>query len=753
METTLHFPGHTAWSLAVVSLLAVAGIAVLLWRLRPGRGRRLVAGLRFAALGGVLLGYLQPAVRVEEVLRARSPVLVLVDESASMQARVADGQRRSERVADFFRRNSEWSDDLEQRHDVRWFACSDHARPADRRSIEAPLPPRGASTDLEACLVSAIASIPTRGVGGVLLVTDGADPDETAPRNRDRPAVIRSQGPLWVLLASGPEEPFMDIAVAAVGGLDFTLARNLAEVRVRIESAGVGSRSVAATLSLDGEVADSKEVLLPSGDGAVEVPLSFLPREPGRHVLEVAVPVLDGEASEANNRAQAAITVVRDRLRVLHVAGHPSWDERFLRETLRQRRGVEMVSFYTLRDPEVAPDLPEDGTTLLIPFPAEEIFIRSVESFDLIVFQDYELPEADGERFAASLERYVRGGGGLLFFGGSFTLGAQGPWPDHLAALLPVPEPHTPRRGMMSGRFEAIVPIRARGHPIFERRDGPRSLIERIRAAPPLPAINALEGVARGAETVIEAAGGEGEGASGDLSIEEGRWPLVVVSEHGKGVVGLVATDTLWRWAFDPATARLYPDLVDGLVAFVTKDPEALPLRVWAERDLVPPGQVFGVVVLAGGVAADVTARIEREVGPGTFEPTGVEGNARTDAEGRAMFRFVADASGAHRVVVTTRAGGEERTASDVFVVGPDPAEALRVRATGRAAQALVQRFGGEVHTLSAPALDRFHPRGESAVRTGARVEFPIWDHPSVLLLILTALGLEWYLERRLGQG
>ncbi len=753
METTLHFPGHTAWSLAVVSLLAAAGVAVFLWRLRPGRGRRLVAGLRLAALGGVLLGYFQPAVRVEEVLRARSPVLVLVDESASMQARGADGQRRSERVAEFFRQHSGWTDDLEQHHDVRWFACSDHARPLDRRTVEAPLPPRGASTNLEACLVSAIASIPSREVGGILLATDGADPDESTRLRQDRPAAIRSSGPLWVLLASGPQEPFSDIAVAVVGGGDFTLARNLAEVRVRIESAGVGSREVVATLSLDGEVADSKEVLLPPGDGAVEIPLSFLPREPGRHVLEVAVPVLDGEASEENNRVQAAITVARDRLRVLHVAGHPSWDERFLRETLRHRRGVEMISFHTLRDPEVAPDLPADNATLLIPFPAEEIFVRSVESFDLIVLQDYELPEPDRGRFAASLERYVRGGGGLLFFGGSFTLGTQGPWPEHLAMLLPVPKPRTARRGMMSGRFEAVVPIRARGHPVFARRDGLRSLIERIRAAPPLPAIVALEGVAKGAETLIEAVGGEGTGVSGDLSMAEGRWPLVVVSEHGKGVVGLVATDTLWRWAFDPENTRLYADLVDGLVAFVTKDPETLPLRVQVERDLVAPGQVFGVVVQATGGAADVTARIERMVGPGKFEPAGVEGNARTDAEGRAMFRFVADASGAHRVVVTARADGEERTASDVFVVGPDPAEVLRVRATGRAAQALVQRLGGEVHTLSAPALDYFHLRGESAVRTGAHVQFPIWDHPSVLLLILTALGLEWYLERRLGQG
>lgn len=749
METTLHFPGHTVWSLAVVSLLTVAGFAVFWWRLRPGRGRRLVAGLRLAALGGVLLGYLQPAMRVEEVLRARSPVLVLVDESASMEARSPDGRRRSERVAEFFRQNAGWFDDLEQRHDVHWFACSDHARPVDRGSLLAPLPSRGAATDIETCLWDAVAS--SRDVAGVVIVTDGADAGRTGPRREEHPATVGPAVPLRVLLASGPEEPFSDIAVAVVGGGEFTLARNLAEVRARIESAGVGSRTVAATLSLDGEVVDTKEVVLPPHDGAVEVPLFFLPREPGRHVLEVAVSALDGEASDANNQVDVAITVARDRLRVLHVAGHPSWDERFLRETLRRRHGVEMVSFHTLRDPDVAADLPDDEGTLLIPFPAEEIFVRSVESFDLVVLQDYELPEADRERFAGSLERYVRGGGGLLFFGGSFTLGVQGPWPGHLAALLPVLEPRGPRRGIMGGRFGAAVPVRARAHPVFARRDGSRSLVERIQAAPPLPAIVALERVARGAEVLVEAVGQEE--VPGEVAGDEGRWPLVVVSGHGKGAVGLVATDTLWRWAFDAGAARVYDDLVGGLVAFVTKEPEAALVRARVERDRVARGQVFGVEALAGEGGADVTARIEREVGPGVFETTGIEGNARTDEGGRAMFRFVADAIGVHRVVVTARVGGEERTGSDVFVVAPDPAEMLQVRATGRIAQALARRYGGEVHPLSDPALDRFQPRGESSVRTGARAEFPIWDHPSVLLLILTALGLEWYLERRLGQA
>lgn len=743
METSLHWPGHTAWSIAVVSLLAIGGMAIFLWRLRPGPGRRVVATLRLTALGGVLLAYLQPAIRIEEVQRARSTVLVIVDESASMQARDAKRRSRAEQAAEFFRTHSEWIHDLEMRHQVRWFACADHARPVDRAVLEAPLRPRGAGTNLHACVLEAVAAAGSQEVGGILLLSDGADPDPLA----EVPAepLPRAIGPLWVLLASGQEEPFRDIAVAEVAGLDFTLVRNLAEARVRIASVGVGMRSVTASLSLDGEVVDSKEVELPPQDEVVETTLSFLPREAGRHLVQVQVSVLEDEASEENNTASFVVTVVRDRLRVLHVAGHPSWDERFLRETLRRRRGVEMVSFHTLRDPETSLEEPEDGATLLIPFPAEEIFVRSIQSFDLIVLQDYEFPEADRDRYAASLERYVRGGGGLLFVGGSFALGAQGPWPAHLESLLPVLEPRNPRRGMMTGRFQAVVPIRARGHPVFEPwGEGAGSLIERISDAPPLPAINPLDGVAPGAETLIEVAA--------EPPVLEGVWPLVVVRNHDKGLVGLVATDTLWRWAFEPTAGRLYSDLIYGLVGYLTKDPEMRPVRVRVERDLVPPGQVFGVEVFAGPRGGDVTAQAERMVGPGRFEPRGAAEMAKTDSEARAALRFVVDEGGPHRITVALRSGGVEHLASDVFVVGHRIGEVVNLQSRGRVARALVSRLGGEVHPLSAPALDRFRPRRDTAVRTGTRVEIPIWNHPSVLLMILAFLGLEWYLERRLGQ-
>ncbi len=750
METTLHFPGHTPWSLALVGVLGVSSVAVFLWRLRPRPGRRLVAALRLLAVGGVLLAYFQPAIRVEEVLRAPSPVLILVDESASMEARGPDGRRRSDRVADFFRQESRWLAALEERHDVHYFACSDHARPVERQALEVPLSPRGASTDLDACVDEALAAGASRTVGGVLVVTDGADPDGPGWRPADRPAPPSPSVPMWVLLASDPDETVRDLAVADVEGTDFVLARNLAEVHVRIEAKGIAPERTKVTLTLDGEVQDFREVAL-SGDGTTEVALSFLPREPGRRLLVVEVPVLPGEASDRNNRFARVVNVVRDRLRVLHVAGHPSWDLRFFREYLRSKRGVELVSFHLLRDPEVAWDLPDEDATMLIPFPAEEIFVRSVESFDLVVFQDYEVPEADRERFAARLEQYVAGGGAFLFFGGDRTLGVQGPWPTHLGTLLPVLPPRLAGRGMMTGPFQARVPLKVRGHPVFWGGQGQTDLVRRVEAAPPLPAIVALDEVAPGAETVIEAV--MGEGPARGLPGEERGWPLVVVAGHGRGVVGVVTTDVLWRWAFEEGTSRLYADLLDGIIAVLTKDPEFPPVRVRVERDLVAPGAFFGVEVATGRADAEVLARVERQTGPLAFEATGIEARAHADAEGRVSFRFFASECGPHRVAVTVRAAGEERSASDVFVVGPKGGEMVHIRATGRAAQALARRFGGEVHPLSASALDRFRPRGTSALRTGARVEVPVWNHPSILLLVIILFGLEWYLERRIGQA
>ena len=53
--------------------------------------------------------------------------------------------------------------------------------------------------------------------------------------------------------------------------------------------------------------------------------------------------MLPGEAVTENNARSFVLRVIRDRVRVLLVAGRPSWDVRFLRGLLKQDPNVDLV--------------------------------------------------------------------------------------------------------------------------------------------------------------------------------------------------------------------------------------------------------------------------------------------------------------------------------------------------------------------------------------------------------------------------
>ena len=135
--------------------------------------------------------------------------------------------------------------------------------------------------------------------------------------------------------------------------------------------------------------------------------------------------------------------MIRDRVRVLHLSGRPSWDERFLRAMLRRDPNVDLVSFFILRTE--SDEQPWNRNDLsLIPFPTYEIFEEQLRSFDLVIFQNFNYAPYGVEPFLPNVRDYVEGGGALAMVGGdlSFTSGGYGA--TALRDVLPVELPPTP---------------------------------------------------------------------------------------------------------------------------------------------------------------------------------------------------------------------------------------------------------------------------------------------------------------------
>ena len=244
-------------------------------------------------------------------------------------------------------------------------------------------------------------------------------------------------------MAVGRDAP-RDLAVERVAADDFAFVRNTVTVEVTLRARGLDREAFTLTLRREGAVVAQAPVQLVPGQDRYQVPLAFAPDATGTFVFTVAAPVLPGEAVAENNQRSFVLRVIRDRVRVLLVAGRPSWDERFLRGLLKQDPNVDLVSFYILRTNTDNPG-PQDQLSL-IPFPVQEIFGPQLKTFDAVILCNFAyLPyrSLDIERFLPNLRDYVRSGGAFAMVGGdqSFAQGhyAGTPVGEILAVDLPRP--------------------------------------------------------------------------------------------------------------------------------------------------------------------------------------------------------------------------------------------------------------------------------------------------------------------------
>jgi hypothetical protein len=136
------------------------------------------------------------------------------------------------------------------------------------------------------------------------------------------------------------------------------------------------------------------------------------------------------------------VNVIRDKTRVLQIAGRPSWDERFLRQILKNDPGIDLVSFMILRTPaSLGTDirgLPIPVEELsLIPFPTVDIFEKGLSQFDIVIFQNFDHRPYVPFQYLNFVKDYLDKGGAFVMIGGdqSFSAGGYGGTP--IEEILP----------------------------------------------------------------------------------------------------------------------------------------------------------------------------------------------------------------------------------------------------------------------------------------------------------------------------
>ncbi|HUQ00877.1 MAG TPA: glutamine amidotransferase [Kofleriaceae bacterium] len=736
---------------------AVVAIAVLAWRASRGAGpvrRAAMVTLRTAAAGIALIVFLQPAVELRQVAREPNRVAILVDDSRSMGLREdARGPSRTQRVRSLLDASSGALDAWREHHQLDVYTFSDALASASLERV-ATAEPKGDATLMRKALEAVRARYDGRDLAGVVLLSDGAatgdfDADRGDGALRDFLRSLDTR--VHTVWAARPG--LKDIAVARVLADEFAFVRTVVRLEAVIRSTGYDTRKVTVSLSSDGAVVRQKEVELTPG-GETTVVFEVTPPRVGRYLYEISVPVERGEAVESNNLRAFVIRVIRDKIRVLQVAGAPSWDVRALRAMLEENPNVDLISFFILRTQDTISLVPNDEMSL-IPFPTRELFEQELPSFDLIVLQNFEfLPYGIGD-YLENIRSYVEGGGGLAMLGGSMSFSSGGYHGTPVAAALPVEliDPWSQADLVDTQTYTPELTEAGKNHPVTALRYAVGDNVAAWKALPPLEGTNLVAG-AKPDATVLA--------VNPRVKTPRGKpMPVIVAGDYGKGKSLAITTDSLWRYGFVASQrpgddGRAYTKLWENAIRWLIQDPDLRNLHVDSDAVEYEPGARVRLAVrllgrdyqpLAGG---KVSLAWKRGADPASAVAVGTTQVATGD-DGTGTYELAGLTPGAYRIEASAEVAGKTVTAGDIFLVRDASAE-LDLPAGDKESLARVSagtggRALGPIDSLPAD-LQFDEPR---VVRVDRRADVELWSRPLLVLLALLVLGLEWLLRQRSG--
>ena len=788
----------------VMLAFTVAAVIVLLAILatrdeRTPWRRVLLVALRAGAVAAALVLFLQPAIQLENVTRLPNRVAVLVDASASMGLQEEPGAgTRAERAARFIDKGAPAFAEWRKLHNVDFYTFGNSASAGGADLVSATeerlgheAEAKGDGTHIREALAGVRGRYEGRDLGGVVVVSDGIDNGRFADAmtGKDLAAEARDflrslDAPVHTVWTG--RAGLRDVAIARVLADDFAFARNAvkveAVVRVLGGSAWSGKR-IPVTLKRDGAVVRTVELTVDPAKPEQKISFEFTPDRVGKYLYEISTPVLDGDAIPENNSRIFLIKVIRDKIRVLLVAGRPSWDERFLRGLLKHNPNVDLISFFILRTPTDV-ELVSPDEMSLIPFPTEELFLQQLRSFDLVFLQNFNYAPYGIGAYLGEIKDYVIEGGGLAMLGGDLSFTSGGYSGSPVADVLPVellgPAPED--RLISLDSFKPRLTAEGRGHPITALRLDARDNSARWDALPALDGAN-LVSRARAGATVLA--------AHPTLKGDDGKpLPVLAVQEVGKGRSLAFTSDSSWRWGFGrpaaadapgkaPASAggddgrgRDYQKFWESAIRWLVRDPELRLLRLESDQGEYRRGERVRLRVRAfdpeyrPAQGLEVQVTISHVGGGDAAKLPPLHRAVTTDESGEAMVDLDPLPPGGYRAVARAHApNGGGGGAAAARTVAPSDDEGFVVRGAAREledpearpqllsaiAEATGASYLGEAADVSSGKLTDLAFQLPQITRINKHRDVELWSTWITLAAAAVFLSLEWTLRRRRG--
>lgn len=739
------------------SHLAVAGIAIVLlalllvgpvYRQLSWRKRGALLGLRTLLILLVLIGLLQPA-RISTTTKPQTGVvLVMADQSRSMQLSSGSTSRtRWETQLDALNAAEPALAELAAQFDVRVYAYDTQLTGVELKdgNLLWPAKPLGKETDIGSSLADATRRELGRRLLGVVLLGDGV---QTAlePRVETQDAA-RELGRLGTPLFTttfgpvGDSAQSRDVAIEYLQDQYTVFVKNEVVIKGLARITGFANKEVPVELIIE-DAAGNKQTLGPQQiiskiDGQqLEVTFPYTPTKTGQYKLTLVAKQQPGELVTKNNQLESFLNVLEGGLRVLYLEGDLRLEQKFLRRSLNDSPDID-IDFQWI-DHRAKDKWPLDfGDTFKQP------------KFDVLIIGDLDAA-ALGKENISDIAAAIDKGKGFAMLGGFHGFGAGGYQATTMADVLPVEMDRFLRQDFGAPIIEqlhlkgplAMAPTV--DHPLV--RLAPTSENAAVwKKLPPLRGANRFSQVKERFRPVVVA----------------GNAPLLIPAEYGGGRVLAFAGDSTWQWWMAGHQAE-HRRFWRQIILWLARREESTQSDVWVrlgQRRYNPGAKVVFSVGAKSAAGDDISgADFKAEV----TLPNGQKTLARLTKEGATCSGAFSETAvaGDYKIAVTATVDGRALgTANAQFLVFDQDVELASQSADpelmSRLAQ-LTKDAGGRVvapEQLSELFRELLTKPREAPVETQTkwRLGDTALDAWAFFLLFVGLASGEWFLRKKWG--
>ena len=752
----------------------VAGVAAVLLAIvvlvGPGRDRislrrRLVLTLiRCGIILLLVLGMLRPTLVYTEIHKEKATLVLLVDQSKSMQIRDSlDNKARWDSLLAKLKESVPALRELGRDFEIKAYTFDAETHPLEVKEGKLVLPsvPWGKETAIGAALEDVLNQENGKRVLGIVILTDGRQetiaPHDASPQDiahhtaspQDVAAKLRHQGYPVFPVVFGQSRGLggvQDVAVVDFPPPASVFVKTEMAIHGTIKVNGYVNQPITVRVLMEGRtdpIAQTTVTAKADGD-LLPVDFTYTPETVGEFKLTLEAVPQPGELVTTNNQLSSFVQVLKGGLHVLYIEGDLRVEAGKLRRSLDASRDIKVD--YIRLDPRHPETAPSDLAELLKPGKYDVYILGDIDS---LAFNAKEL-----EQLKDTVEHH---GKGLIMLGGFYTFGPGGYSETPLADVLPIVMDRLERQ-------ELDKPIREDAHlpgPL-QMQPTPRSLRhfalalaaggqENAKAwakLPPLDGANKFTKLKPAATILAEADDKE-------------HSPLLVSQEFGSGRVIAFAGDTTWRWVmhgFDSAHKRFWRQIV----LWLARKDQMAQGNVWVrlENTRFFPGNRVDFTAGAQSPQNEPIKGAEFKVEvlkPPENKPSDVV-MIRQDEQMAGSFRETQEAGDYTIQVQATRPGvpgapGELLgTARTRFVVSQQDLEWDNAASDLDSMKGVAKSSGGEViepERLPKWLADLMKKTDYLDVKQ--EMKQTLWDQWPPFFAVVLLLTAEWYLRKRWG--